>query len=172
MLMGYDTFLFIEIIDSIKDRIHFLRESIFNGYKARFYQGVSGKLVMIDISEEFIADDAGKGYLFQLGLPDLVPSLFPTPINLNDHTIDHYCSIETDKLLQVKFHDKEDVLIGRIVSYEVIPSPYPINDKLIGRFKIVADIEEYKKDCSLNYVKDFDEINLTKDKILEIINLS
>ena len=46
----------------------------------RFYQGLKGNLVMIDTSFEEITPENGKGYLHQLGLGHLVPSLFPNQV--------------------------------------------------------------------------------------------
>lgn len=74
--MNYDTGLFIDIIESIPGVI-FLRSDNQEDVHVRFYQGLKGKLVMIDTSFEDITDSMGKGYLDELGLGHLIPSLFP-----------------------------------------------------------------------------------------------
>jgi hypothetical protein len=74
--MNYDRFVFIEIIESVPG-ILFLRQDSRDGISARFYQGLGGNLVMIDITEEEITEDTGKGHLTQLGLAYLIPALFP-----------------------------------------------------------------------------------------------
>lgn len=78
--MKYDTNLFLEIIESIPGVI-FLRSNSLDGINIRFYTGNTGKLVKIDCTDEYLYDDTAIGYLTQLGLDDLITSLFPTTIN-------------------------------------------------------------------------------------------
>jgi hypothetical protein len=75
--MNYDSLLFVEIIESVKGVQH-LRNDQDGDVKVRFYQGINGKLVIIDVSDEYITDDDGKGYLAQLGLEYLISGMFPT----------------------------------------------------------------------------------------------
>src|SRR4051812_12552038 len=74
--MNYDTFQFLENIESVQG-ILFLRENDIEGVSGRFYQGVNGKLVLIDTSEEEITSHTGKGYLIQLGVEYLISAFFP-----------------------------------------------------------------------------------------------
>ncbi len=76
MGQNYDTTLFIEIIESIQG-VLFLRQIELDGQFTRFYQGLTGKLVIIDMSEEFITPRIGSALLDKLGLSHLIPSLFP-----------------------------------------------------------------------------------------------
>lgn len=76
--MNYDTPLFIEIIESVQG-ISFLRLEHKDGVHVRFYQGLKGKLVMIDTSYEDLTPTQGKAYLEQLGLSYLASTLFPEP---------------------------------------------------------------------------------------------
>ena len=80
MEMNYDIHLFIQIIESIQGVV-FLRQVEVDGEFVMFYQGLTGKMVQIDMQEEFITPATGKGLLKQLGLEHLIPSLFPaTPM--------------------------------------------------------------------------------------------
>ena len=74
--MNYDISLFIEIIESIPG-IQFLRSDYKDGVHVRFYQGLKGKLVMIDTSYDDLTTAQGIGYLDQLGLNHLIKNLFP-----------------------------------------------------------------------------------------------
>jgi hypothetical protein len=74
--MTYGTFVFIEIVESIKG-ILFIRAEEREDVKIRVYQGLTGKTVIIDVSDEDIVTEQGKGYLRQLGLEYLIPSMFP-----------------------------------------------------------------------------------------------
>ena len=73
--MNYDTGLFIDIIESTG--IIPLRSGFKDGVHVKFYQGLNGKLVMIDTTDDDMPDEIGKGYLDQLGLGHLKSSLFP-----------------------------------------------------------------------------------------------
>jgi hypothetical protein len=169
--MDYDVHLFIEIIESVKGII-WLTDASEDGYSCKFYEGLNGKRVQIDTSDDYITDEMGRSYLHQLGLSHLVPSIFPADTNLNEHLIDHYCKLDTSKLLQVKFHDSDEVMLGRIVAMLVNHTPYPLkNEKTIGRFKLVKDISDYLKNPSLNNIEAFAYIDLTKDVIVEIIDV-
>lgn len=74
--MGYDVLLFCEIIESIQGIIH-LRDGEKDGIKIRFYQGLKGTLVMVDITDEYLPTSLAKVYMEQLGLRELISSLFP-----------------------------------------------------------------------------------------------
>lgn len=74
--MNYDTHLFIEIIESIQGVV-FLRSENTQGVNVRFYQGLKGRLVIIDTTDEDITPSTGIGYLTELGLAHLIASLFP-----------------------------------------------------------------------------------------------
>lgn len=74
--MNYDTSLFIDIIESVPG-INFLRSDYKLGIHARFYEGLTGKLVIIETTDEDLDDEVGKGYLERLGLGYLIPSIFP-----------------------------------------------------------------------------------------------
>jgi len=74
--MNYDTHLFIEIIESIEG-VKFLRSHSSEGIHIRAYQGLTGRLVFIETTYEDFTPTEGKGYLEQLGLSHLIPSLFP-----------------------------------------------------------------------------------------------
>lgn len=72
----YDSYLFCEIIESVQG-IQYLRETTMDGIHARWYQGLYGNAVMIDMSYEELTVDVGKGYLKSLGLKHLIESMFP-----------------------------------------------------------------------------------------------
>lgn len=74
--MDYDTGLFIDILESIQG-VTFLRSECEDGIHIRHYQGLNGKHVMIDTTDEFITSITGKGHLLKLGLENLIPSIFP-----------------------------------------------------------------------------------------------
>jgi hypothetical protein len=74
--MGYDVLLFCEIIESIQG-ITLLRQGEKNATKVRFYQGLKGTLVAIDVTDEDMPTDLAKIYMEQLGIRDLIPSIFP-----------------------------------------------------------------------------------------------
>ena len=75
--MIYDTSLFIDIIEG-DPRIGFLRSDYKDGYHIRFYDShVTGKLVMIDTTDEDMLPSLQRSYLLQLGLSDLIPMMFP-----------------------------------------------------------------------------------------------
>ncbi len=73
---SYDIWLFIDIIETYPG-IKFLRDNELDGIKVRFYQGLSGNLVMIDTTDEEISNNTGKGYLLELGLSHMISALFP-----------------------------------------------------------------------------------------------
>lgn len=58
--MNYDTSLFIEIIESIPG-INFLRSDYKDGVHVRFYQGLLGRLVVIDTTFEDLTPSQAKG---------------------------------------------------------------------------------------------------------------
>ena len=170
--MEYDTHLFLEIIESIHG-ISFIRTDSSDGFSINLYKGLTGRTVFIDISDDSITEEMGRGYLAQLGIQHLIPSLFPEPENINQHPIQHYCGLESCKILKVRFHNSEDELIGRVVAFETNPSPYPLKGAgLNGRFKIIEDVSEYLKNGTLDYVEEYTPIDLTKDLVLEIIDIS
>lgn len=94
--MNYDSLLFVEIIESVQG-IQFLRSDNQGDVKVRFYQGLNGKLVMIDISEEYIDDNSGKGYLNQLGLDYLVSAMFPQQLKNAIQEVNEIISQPEDK---------------------------------------------------------------------------
>ena len=77
--MNYDTLLFCEIIESVQG-IQFIRNSELDGCMVRVYQGLSGKTVFIDVSDEDITASTGRNYQIQLGLDHLIQALFPDPV--------------------------------------------------------------------------------------------
>lgn len=83
--MVYDRGLFLEIIESVQGVI-FLREDNRDGIHARFFQGVTGKLCVIDTTDmdDDIVGSEGIGYLKLLGLEYLIASLFPEPVVPNE----------------------------------------------------------------------------------------
>jgi nicotinic acid mononucleotide adenylyltransferase len=72
----YDTPLFIEIIESVQGVV-FIRHDYVEHVHLRYYQGLRGKLVVIDTSYEDIEMTEAVNYLHQLGLENLVTALFP-----------------------------------------------------------------------------------------------
>lgn len=74
--MCYDTLLFIEIIESI-DGIRFLAQVTIDGVTVNKYQGLNGRTVFIDLTEEEITPQVGVVHLIKLGIPYLIKSLFP-----------------------------------------------------------------------------------------------
>ena len=80
----YDRGLFLEVIGSFPAIIH-LRSADYNGIHSQFYQGLSGNVVMVDTSDldDDITFSEGSGLLKQLGIGDLVDTLFP-PITKTD----------------------------------------------------------------------------------------
>ncbi len=72
----YDTNLFIEIIESIPGVI-FLHNDCIDGIHIRHYQGLSGKHVAIDTTDDDISILTAKGHLRKLGLEYLISSIFP-----------------------------------------------------------------------------------------------
>ena len=75
-MRSYDTSLFIEIIESVQG-VTFLRHDNVEDVHLRYYQGLKGKLVVIDTSYEDINMVEAVMYLNQLGLENLVTALFP-----------------------------------------------------------------------------------------------
>jgi hypothetical protein len=74
--MNYNIFVFLEIIESIQG-IQFLSAKSADGVSARLYQGLTGKLVIIDTTDQDPTDSACKGFLKQLGLEDYIDGMFP-----------------------------------------------------------------------------------------------
>lgn len=74
--MDYDTHLFIEIIESVQG-VTFIRSDCVNEVHCRFYEGVNGKFVMIETTDEWIDDETAKKHLIKLGLEHLIVSMFP-----------------------------------------------------------------------------------------------
>lgn len=74
--MEQDLYIFIETIESIPG-ITYLRQDMHSGFTVRFYQGLKGNLVPIDASDEDIPSDVAIAYLKELGLDDLIYSMFP-----------------------------------------------------------------------------------------------
>ena len=70
-----DANLFCEIIESIPS-VLFIRQEEKGGYIFRIYQGPR-EMVIIDYDDSLFEDEVGKVYLTQLGLADMIPSLFP-----------------------------------------------------------------------------------------------
>ena len=73
--MNYDTGLFIDIVESIAG-IQFLTQDENYGVIVRFYIGLKGNTVMIDVTDEDMDDDSAKGNLISLGLDHLIDALF------------------------------------------------------------------------------------------------
>lgn len=73
--MNYDANVFCEIIESIQG-IRFVRQEEMDGIIIRFYEGTRGR-VQIDYDDDNFTDSTGKGYLQQLGLEHLIPSMYP-----------------------------------------------------------------------------------------------
>ncbi len=74
--MNYDLCLFIDIVESIQG-VTFLRDESTDGISAKLYQGVNGRLVIIDITDDEASDDTYKGHLRNLGCEYLIDSMFP-----------------------------------------------------------------------------------------------
>src|SRR5688572_28353786 len=74
--MIYPILVFIETIESIQG-IKFIRDAIEGAVKVKVYEGLNGKLVMIDMTEEDIEEDLGSIYLEQLGLSEYIEAMFP-----------------------------------------------------------------------------------------------
>ncbi len=74
--MNYDTGLLIDIIESIEGIKHVGDDSKL-GIAAKKYRGLTGNLVIIDVSDEDMDDETAKGHLTALGLPNLIQALFP-----------------------------------------------------------------------------------------------
>jgi hypothetical protein len=139
-MRGYDTQLFLEIIETTPGVI-FLRQEIFEDIITRFYQGLSGKLVVIECTDEEIAIPTCKSYLIQLGLSDLILSIFPEK-NFQEGEIrfkvgDHVFGIETGKKYQIvgdsktPFCDKKRGNIFPIEDHDFVLIDLPtINDLL------------------------------------------
>jgi hypothetical protein len=70
-----DTHLFLEIIQSEGVNLMY-GETTEHGERVEFFHGLSGKKVLIIVSDEFITERTAKAYLRQLGLDDLVERLF------------------------------------------------------------------------------------------------
>lgn len=73
--MNYDANLFCEIIESFQG-VSFLRQEEDGGANYRFYQGPRG-FIQLDYDDVNFTDNTGKGYLRQLGLEHLIPSMYP-----------------------------------------------------------------------------------------------
>ncbi len=73
--MGMDAHLFCEIIESIPPP-KFIRQEENNGFLFRIYQGNRG-IVILDYDDDSFCDELGIHYLIQLGLGDMVQTLFP-----------------------------------------------------------------------------------------------
>ena len=78
--MDYPIHVFIEILDSLP-QIKFLRRESYDGISANVYEGMRGNAVIIDTTDEDIDEQVAKGHLFELGVADLIPALFPTVVN-------------------------------------------------------------------------------------------
>jgi hypothetical protein len=74
--MCYDTLLFIDIIESVEG-IRFLGQVTTDGITVNKYQGLNGRSVFIDLSEDEITPQVGVVHLIKLGIPYLIKSLFP-----------------------------------------------------------------------------------------------
>ena len=74
--MDYELYLFFEILESIQG-IQYLREGISDGIPVRYYQGIRGNLVEIDMSDDYIAPITGAMHLIKLGLGQYIPMIFP-----------------------------------------------------------------------------------------------
>lgn len=88
--MNYDTGLLIDIIESIEG-IKFMGDDCRNGIVAKKFKGLTGNLVIIDVTDEDMEDITAKGHLFALGLGHIAQTLFPPkpPIeNENTETIE------------------------------------------------------------------------------------
>ena len=74
----YDRELFLEVIASYP-AIKFLRSDNREEYHVQFYEGITGKVVMIDTTDldDSISFSEGIGLLNELGLPYLIDVLFP-----------------------------------------------------------------------------------------------
>jgi hypothetical protein len=70
-----DANLFCDIIESDK-RISYLRQDDVDGVLIRSYDSPNG-LVLIDYDDETFNDELGRFYLMQLGLDELVSSVYP-----------------------------------------------------------------------------------------------
>ncbi|MFZ1528241.1 MAG: hypothetical protein WAT19_05810 [Ferruginibacter sp.] len=99
--MNYDIYLFLEIIDSIPE-VQYLRDGERAGTKVKYYQGKNGNKVIIDISKEYPGDSTLKIHLENLGLFDLIKSMFPK----NEESKNSYPDIH-DVLKELKL-DKDE----------------------------------------------------------------
>ena len=73
--MSLNLYTFLETIES-DDRVKFLRVGENREFPVRYYEGVKGNLILIDMSEEDPTDITIKNYLKDLGLSDRIPDLF------------------------------------------------------------------------------------------------
>ncbi|SFQ55706.1 hypothetical protein [Parafilimonas terrae] len=71
-----DTYLFIEIIESVSG-ITFIRDDVFEDVKVRIYEGLNGRMVIIDVSDEDITTRTCMSHLTKLGIEYLIKALFP-----------------------------------------------------------------------------------------------
>jgi len=94
----YDRELFLQLIESYQG-IKYLRNDNLDDISAQFYEGLTGKCVMIDITD--LSDDIlyseGVGYLTELGLSYLIPRLFPP---IEDLTEDQVAAWQTHEELK------------------------------------------------------------------------
>jgi hypothetical protein len=86
--MNYDANLFCEIIETLPS-VQFIRQETSKGFVFRRYQGRKG-MVSIDYDDDNFCDEVGKIYLVQLGLEDMIPSLYP-----QEDVIDNKDNVET-----------------------------------------------------------------------------
>lgn len=79
--MNYDTLLFIEIVESISGIIP-LGVSTEGDVTVNKYQGLTGRSVFIDVTDEEITPEIGASLLVKLGVAYLITSLFPSMVDL------------------------------------------------------------------------------------------
>lgn len=82
----FDTSLFIDIIESIQG-INFLRDEESEGISSRFYEGITGRLCIVDTTDEWLTKSDITGYTYLLGVPHIVDSLFTTETNCTDEEV-------------------------------------------------------------------------------------
>lgn len=77
MRQDYQSTIFIERIEDVQGVV-LVGVVQSDGIVVHKYTGPSKRLVLIDVSEEIIEDEIGKGHLNELGLYHLIPILYPS----------------------------------------------------------------------------------------------
>jgi hypothetical protein len=76
-MIKIDTELFIQII-SAEQGVDLVFQEEIEEDVIHHYKGPSGKIIIICVSDEFLSNRTAKAHLRQLGIDDLIVSLFPT----------------------------------------------------------------------------------------------